>query len=61
MRYPKDTCVCGRAIGSNNFKRHLRRCSEALKAMAQEGRDVRLLDERSEKERRRRPVTLPED
>lgn len=56
MKYEKVPCDCGRLIGANNFRRHLRRCYKALKVMAAKGVNVSLLDERPEAERLRRPL-----
>jgi DNA-directed RNA polymerase subunit N (RpoN/RPB10) len=48
--YPKVKCPhCGREIGSNNFKRHIRRCEAALKYFKEQGHAVHLFDERKVK------------
>lgn len=55
MKYQKIECACGRPIGCNVFRQHARRCLAQLRAWkrADPGRDMWLLDERSEEQRRR--------
>lgn len=55
----KTICACGRLISTRTFKLHARKCVTWLKAMAQKGHAVRLLDERSAKAKSDHPVVDP--
>lgn len=47
--YPKHECACGRLVGSNNEKRHRRKCVPWLLAYAASGGCLHGLDERKVK------------
>jgi len=54
--YRKTECICGRRIGTNAIRQHQRRCAVQLRAWRDEGRSIRILDERTEKQKKKDPI-----
>lgn len=49
-------CACGRTIAFRNFKPHARKCFDQLSVWSKDRHNMALLDERSEADKKARPI-----